>query len=140
MSELSTYRLDLPASYAALNVLGVSLHAIVERIEGVVEPDITSYNIQLAANEIFTNIVGHAYEGIEGGRVVVTVSLVPDPRRLVVELRDHGVTFDPAAVPAPNLDEAQIHGYGLFLVEQLMDEIVYEPLSDGNRWQLTKYL
>jgi serine/threonine-protein kinase RsbW len=140
MSELDTIRLDLPASYAALGVLGASLHAVVEGVEDVAERDITSYNIQLAANEIFTNIVGHAYAGVDVGRVAIAISLLAAPRRLLVELRDQGAQFDPVAVPAPSLEEAQVHGYGLFLVEQLMDEVVYQPLPDGNCWQLTKYL
>jgi serine/threonine-protein kinase RsbW len=140
MSEFDTIRLDLPASYKFLHVLGLCLQGMLERIEGLTELDITVYNMQLAAQEICTNIVDHAYAGRADGRIDITITSAAEPVRLVVELRDTGRQFDPSAVQAPNLDEAQIHGYGLFLVHSLMDDVSYEPLPDGNRWRLTKYL
>lgn len=140
MSELDPMRLDLPASNAALGELGSYLDAIVMRVEGIADPEITSYNIQLAATEIFTNIVEHAYAGTDGGRVAIAVELLSARRRLVIELCDAGRHFDREAVPIPDLDEAQVHGYGLFLVEQLMDDVDYQPLPSGNCWRLTKYL
>ena len=64
----------------------------------------------------------------------------PRPRRLVIDLRDNGSSFDFAEAPKPNLNEAQIHGYGLFLVKELMDEVTYEPGPTENHWRLIKHL
>jgi serine/threonine-protein kinase RsbW len=140
MSCEPSIRLELPASLRYLNVLGACISAAVERIEGVEEPAILSYNLQLAADEIFTNIVEHGYEGDERCFVRVSVTVAPEPRRVVVQLCDSAPSFDPAAVPAPNLDDAQEHGYGLFLVQQLMDEVVYQPGEGQNSWTLVKHL
>jgi len=133
-------RLELPATYKYLNILGTSISGMIERVDDLAEAEIVSYNIQLGVNEIFANIVGHAYADDESQRVDITISLMAAPRRMVVELHDTGAAFDPDAVPPPNLEDAQIHGYGLFLVEQLLDEVEYQPHPGGNCWRLVKYL
>jgi serine/threonine-protein kinase RsbW len=61
-------------------------------------------------------------------------------RHLTVEIRDTGKPFDLDAVETPGLNEPQIHGYGLFLIQQLMDEVVYIPKPGDNRWRLVKHL
>lgn len=131
-------RLDLPASYTYLNILGACIGGVIERVEGLEAADVTSYNMQLAATEVFTNIVGHAYGGDASQRVLVEIGLADAPRGCVIELRDSGAPFDPAGVAQPDLDNAQVHGYGLFLVEQLLDGVQYTAGADGNCWRLTK--
>lgn len=138
--QCDTIRLELPATTTYLNVLGACLDGIVERIDGIVEPRVTAYNIQLAVNEIVANIITHAYADQPDGRVTIVVTVVPEPLQLVVDLFDTGSSFDPTTVPEPNLDDVQIHGYGLFLVHSLMDEVTYTPGPDGNCWRLIKYL
>ena len=133
-------RLDLPATHKYLNVLGASLAEILARVEGLAERETSAYNVQLAVHEVCTNIVSHAYAGRSGGRIRVTLTLAFEPRRLIVELRDSGIPFDLAAAPEPRLDEPQVHGYGLFLVRQLMDEVSYQSGARGNRWRLVKRL
>jgi serine/threonine-protein kinase RsbW len=140
MSDAETIGLDLPASYKYLNALGACVQAVLEQVEGLPEPEITTYNIQLAVHEICTNIVGHAYQGMMGGRIAIAMSVTPDPLRLIVELRDTGRAFDPSSAAEPDLENAQIHGYGLFLVQSLMDDVSYEALPNGNRWRLIKNL
>ncbi len=135
-----TLRLDLPATNKYLNVLGACLDAFIERINGVAEPRITAYNIQLAVNEIFANIVAHAYGDAPDGRVDVVVMLATDPRRLLIELSDTGSAFDPETVAEPDFEDVQIHGYGLFLARSLLDDVTYVRCPDGNTWRLIKYL
>ena len=140
MSEPSVVRIDLPATNAHLNVLCACIDAVLERIEGLEEREVTAYNIQLAANEVLANIVRHAYEGVNGGRVDIVLTLEDHPRRLVLDLHDTGRPFDRQSVPKPDLEDVQIHGYGLFLVEQLMDVVDYRAEPDGNHWRLVKHL
>ena len=139
MSESDTIRIDIPASYTYLNVLGLCLQGVLERVEGLSDRASTIYNIQLAAHEICTNIVGHAYAD-QSGRIAITIVLMRDPLRVVIELCDSGRPFDPSQVPAPDLDTAQVHGYGLFLVHSLMDDVSYEGQASRNRWCLVKHL
>ena len=140
MEELDIIRLDLPATYKYLNVLGASIGEVMKRAEEVPGLDALSYNIQLAVHEACTNIVGHAYEGVDNGRIKIALSLVAKPGQFIVELEDTGRSFDPSLVHEPDLENGQIHGYGLFLMRSLMDEVSYLPLPNCNRWRLVKNL
>lgn len=135
-----TIRLELPATNKFLNVLGACLDGVIERIDEVAEPRITAYNIQLAVNEIVANIIAHAYAGRTDGRVDMVLTVVEEPRRLIIDLYDTGISFDPTEVPEPDLEDVQIHGYGLFLARSLMDDVIYNPRPDGNSWRLIKQI
>jgi serine/threonine-protein kinase RsbW len=132
-------RLDIPATAAYLELLSTCIAELIERVEHVPEPEQTSYSIQLAAQEISANIVRHAYRD-HSGRIAAELIVEPSPPRMVIELRDNGAAFDPAQVPTPNLDEVNIHGYGLFLARTLLDELCYETRPGENCWRLVKYL
>lgn len=140
MNESATIRLDIPAEHRYLNVLSQCIDAVLARVDGLADLATTSYNLQLAAQEICTNIVEHAYEGRPQGRIGVTLTLEDGPRRMLIELQDTGRSFDLAAAPEPNLDDAQVHGYGLFLARSLTDDLGYVAHPHGNHWRLVKYL
>ncbi|WP_165360679.1 ATP-binding protein [Candidatus Chloroploca sp. Khr17] len=133
-------RLDLPATNKYLNVLGACLDAFIARIEGVDDARIAAYNIELAVNEIVANIVRHAYANTTDGRVTMVVRLIQEPRQLLIELADTGLAFDPTTAVEPDLDDVQIHGYGLFLARSLMDDVSYTRRQNSNEWCLIKYL
>jgi serine/threonine-protein kinase RsbW len=137
MAETEVVHLDLPGTHKYLNMLSACLaqflaHMPLNNLEEL------SYHIQLAVHETCANIVEHAYEGTCKGRIQITLTL--GERCLTVDIHDTGKAFDPDTVAAPNLDEPQVHGYGLFLIQQLMDEVNYNPKPGDNRWRLVKYL
>jgi serine/threonine-protein kinase RsbW len=133
--------LDIPAAAAYLHLLSECIAELVERAPDVPEVEHTSYSVQLAAQEIGSNIVRHAYAGVEAdGRIIAQLSVEPSPRRIVIELRDSGIAFDLGEVAEPNLSEASVHGYGLFLARTLLDELRYEARPGENRWRLVKHL
>jgi anti-sigma regulatory factor (Ser/Thr protein kinase) len=43
-------------------------------------------------------------------------------------------------VVQPNLEQPGERGMGIFLIRQLMDEVVYEPQPGANYWRLRKQL
>lgn len=131
--------LSLPASYQNLNILGAILKAMLERVTGILEHEQFAYSAELAVHEICTNIVEHAYE-LRPGRIRAQITLQQKPRQLVVDLFDNGKSFDPATVGLPDLTQMQEGGYGLYLVQQLMDEVMYEPGAENNHWRLVKYI
>ncbi len=135
---MNTVRLELPAIHKYLNVIGACIHAMLDREQGLKEKDSLFYNIELAVHEACTNIVEHAYAGVTG-RIEIIFTLLEEPRRFVIELRDRGQSFNLADAAAPDLDQPQTSGYGLFLVHQLMDEVAYYPEPGNNLWRLVKY-
>ena len=84
-------------------------------------------DLELAVDEICSNIVRHGYDG-QGGQVEVTVQVVAAGVQVIV--RDWGVAFDPGVVAVPDLDapleQRALGGLGLFLVRQLMDDVRFE--------------
>lgn len=138
--ELDTIRLDLPASHKYLTVLGTCIEEMLQKIDQIPDTTRLVYSVQLAIHEACTNIIDHAYTAQTPGRIAITLVIRASPRRFVAELKDTGKTFDPASIPDPNLLEGQERGYGLFLMREILDEIAYEALPDGNRWRLTKNL
>ncbi len=139
MSECDTLHLDMPASLRYLNVVSASIAAFLERC-GTPVDHTTIYNTQLAVQEACTNIVRHAYAENAAGRISVCLTLLRMPPRLRVELSDTGRPFDPCAVELPDLDEVQIGGYGLFLIQSLMDEVSYDFQPGCNRLCMVKRL
>ena len=109
----------------------------IARAGGFSDKDI--YNIQLASDEAASNVIEHAYEGINNGILEISCGLKDDV--IVIVLVDHGKPFDPSDVPAPNikadLSDRQIGGLGLYLMRKLMDEVRYEADSKNNRNTLT---
>ena len=137
--ENGTVRLELPATYRYLNVLGAVVGAVLQRVDDIQERDILTYNIELALHETCTNIVEHAYAET-GGRIGIALAVEENPRRLVVEVQDTGRSFDMSTLRQPDLDEPQLSGYGLFLVHNLVDQVTYHPAAGHNRWRLVKNL
>ena len=95
------------------------------------------YSIQLAADEASTNIIEHAYAGIENGKIEIGCSITGGELKIV--MRDNGKSFDPSSVPEPNvkaeLSERKIGGLGMYLMRKLMDEVFYES---GNTLTMIK--
>ena len=132
-------RLDVPATHKYLNLLGACIGEMLSRLDDGRDLQTAIYNMQLAVQECCANIVDHAYQSADG-RIMATLTLIDQPRRLVVELHDSGRPFEPETVPQPSLDEPQVRGYGLFLMRELLDEVDYEPGPGDNRWRLVKVL
>jgi PAS domain S-box-containing protein len=96
-----------------------------------------AYQMELATSEIVTNVIKHAYH-LSSGEVRGQITLLPDQAQL--DLYDDGVSFDPSSIPAPDLTEPQEGGYGLYIADQMVDELVYTPASpEGNHWRMTKH-
>ncbi|CAN5471943.1 hypothetical protein BH11MYX1_BH11MYX1_02700 [soil metagenome] len=89
--------------------------------------------------EIFNNVVIHAYQRRGGG--VIELAITPAEGELVIEIKDHGQTFDLDGVtPLPNeLDEASLPegGMGIHIAKTMLDEVTYEP-GPPNLWRLVK--
>ena len=140
VQQSETIKLDLPASHKHLNILSTCIEALMVHVEGIADRELVIYNAQLAAHEACTNIVDHAYPDQPEGRIAITLTLDYQQRQLIVDLRDTGQGFDLSSMPMPDLNQAQEHGYGLFLIHNLMDEVTYTSAPGDNHWRLVKYL
>jgi len=100
------------------------------------------YDVQLAVDEACTNIITHGYADMDPGSIILDLEIAPD--RLVVTLTDFGHAFEPGNAATPDIDapieERELGGFGLFFIQQSMDQLDYQVTEDGNMMILTKYL
>jgi serine/threonine-protein kinase RsbW len=96
-----------------------------------------SYRLQLAVDEIATNVINHGYlEAGKSGTVRISADLSPEA--LTVTLEDTATPFDPRELERPDhinrpLGEKPIGGLGVFLAIESVDEFRYEHIDGANR-------
>lgn len=91
--------------------------------------------ITTAFGEAFNNVVIHGYKNRNDGVLDVEAELGAD--YVTLKLMDTGVTADLSTVPEPDLDGLPEGGLGIFMMQSLMDEVVYRGGSP-NVLSLTK--
>jgi anti-sigma regulatory factor (Ser/Thr protein kinase) len=79
--------------------------------------------LELAVDEAAANVVLHAYQGKAGLPVEVVVAA--DADRVSVTLFHQGEPFDPNAVAPPAFDGSRESGFGLYLIRQAVDDLVF---------------
>jgi len=99
------------------------------------------YSIQLAADEASSNIIEHAYAGVNDGKIEIECNVFDGGIKIV--MHDRGKSFNPSSVPEPNvkadLSERKIGGLGMYLMRKLMDEVTYESSAEnGNVLTMVK--
>lgn len=104
--------------------------------------DILRDDILLCCDEAATNIVMHSYEGINIKNPIFTCSVKFTDNSVQILLEDNGKSFERDNVQKPSL-EANIKGerkggFGVYLIEKLMDKVEYQRKSDKNLLFLEK--
>ena len=83
--------------------------------------------IELAVQEALANAVVHGCEEDPSRSVQVAVGC-DESRGMIIMVRDPGEGFDPASIPSPLIGQNLFsdHGRGVYLINQLMDEVRFE--------------
>ena len=98
------------------------------------------FNIDLALEEIITNIISYAYADDKEHEIIVELNA--DDKLLTVRIEDDGKEFNISGLPEPDiekpLEEREIGGLGCFFVRNLMDDLIYERIENKNILTLIK--
>ncbi len=91
--------------------------------------------IDVAIDEVFTNIASYAYpEG--AGMATVQIDFDAATRVASIVFEDDGIPFNPLKAKEPDItlsaEERPIGGLGIFLVRKTMDDVRYERRDDKN--------
>jgi serine/threonine-protein kinase RsbW len=83
--------------------------------------------VEIALLEALANAVVHGCKSDPNKEVECCVAC-DESRGLLIVIRDPGQGFDPASIPSPIVGQNlfSTHGRGIFLINQLMDEVRYE--------------
>ena len=99
-----------------------------------------AYAVNLSIDEVLTNTISYGYDDDAKHRIDLTFRV--DGETLVVVIVDDGRPFDSSTEREPDVDatleERALGGLGLFLVQQMMDEMTYERSDDRNVITLRK--
>ena len=114
-----------------------------EQLETVGCPMKAQMQINIAIDELFSNIARYAYNP-ETGPATVRVEVIREPMEVVVTFIDKGIPYDPLSREDPNItlsaEERDVGGLGIFLVKKNMDEVTYEYKNGQNILRIRKEL
>jgi phosphoserine phosphatase RsbU/P len=100
------------------------------------------HDVNLALEEILTNIISHGYT--DNREHEIKVRLSAQPGEIKAEVEDDGQPFNPLEAPEPDttqpLEERPIGGLGIHLVRKLMDDIEYQRQEGKNKLVMKKHL
>jgi serine/threonine-protein kinase RsbW len=97
--------------------------------------------LQVAMEELLSNILIHGYADLEAHKIEISVTA--EPSAATLEIVDDGVPFDPTQHErraTDDTEELKPGGLGLRLVDQTMDEMVYERIAGRNHVTLRKFI
>jgi anti-sigma regulatory factor (Ser/Thr protein kinase) len=98
----------------------------------------SSWDLVLAIIEICTNIIRHGYKNGDGGEI--SVYLAKSGHTISATICDTAPIFIPRHIMRPPPEVLSEGGYGLFLINALMDDIIFEHTNEGvNRTILIKH-
>ena len=99
--------------------------------------------IDIVIDEIFSNIAYYAYAP-GSGEATVQVEIEDSPKRMELVFIDRGIPYNPLENKYPDvtldIEERKIGGLGIFLVKEMMDEVLYEYVDRQNILKLIKDL
>ena len=120
---------------------------LAEWIDDLGIPDELNMPVNLALEEIVSNVMLYAYPHDKSGQVFVECTkAISDQQsavsKIIFTVTDSGIPFDPTQKDEVDItlsaEERAIGGLGIHLVRQLMDEVIYNREDDKNVLTLIK--
>ena len=133
------YSFELKSNLSELDTLCQNLEEFGQKI-GLSKKLV--FEINLALDEIFTNIICYGFKDEE--EHVIKVTLSPEKEDLCLCIEDDGIPFNPSDFEtsdvACSVENCKIGGLGIHIIRKLMDEICYQRCNDKNILTLKKNL
>lgn len=95
--------------------------------------------MQLAIDEIFSNIIKHSYR--KSSKHTITIESTLTEEGVIFDISDTGFPFNVHELKPPDFTGHRSQGFGLYIVGELVDEIAYIPKkreTGRNRFRLFK--
>ena len=138
MHKFETGKLKLKITLAAdRNAVDPVVQSVMELVREV-HCDAEKYDaIELALTEALANAVVHGAKA-DPSKIVECDVVSNEVKSILIVVRDPGDGFDPGQIPNPLGGESVYsdHGRGIFLINQLMDEVKF--LKNGTEIHMIK--
>lgn len=97
--------------------------------------------IDIAIDEIFSNISHYAYEEV-GETVTVRLEILEESKTVSITFIDRGIQYNPLTNKDPDTtlsaEERELGGLGIYMVKKNMDEVSYTYLDGENHFTMKK--
>ncbi len=117
-------RLEIPGR---LDAISPAVERVMSEVRAMECARGKEFEIEVALREALSNAIRHGCGNDYTKNVEVCVACDASKGMLIV-VRDPGPGFDPAAIPSPTLGQNiyRHHGRGIYLINQLMDEVAFD--------------
>ena len=135
MTAATNERLVLEADLLELRKVGGWLKDVIPPTvpDGYDSDDLVG-RLELALQELTVNIVEHGYEFADG---TLSLEFGHENRVGTIVIRDNGAPFDFDNAKRADLSVPQVNGYGLTIIETLVDHFDYERAENTNIWTVS---
>ena len=131
--------ITLKNQLSELNTLAAAVESFAEQTELDMK---TQFNLNLALDELVTNIINYAYDDENLHQIEIELSYADS--LLNINITDDGKPFDPTQTDAPeltqSLEQREVGGLGIHFVSKLMDSMIYQRTNEQNQLTLKKDL
>lgn len=114
-----------------------------EQLEALDCPMKAQMQIDIAIDELFSNIAFYAY-GEGEGEATVRFEAVDSPRAVRITFIDSGIPYNPLSAEDPDVtlsaEDRKIGGLGIFMVKKSMDTVEYVYQDGKNMLTIQKNL
>ena len=114
-----------------------------EQLEALDCPMKAQMQIDIAIDELFSNIAFYAY-GEGEGEATVRFEAVDSPRAVRITFIDSGIPYNPLSAEDPDVtlsaEDRKIGGLGIFMVKKSMDTLEYAYQDGKNMLTIQKNL
>jgi serine/threonine-protein kinase RsbW len=126
--------IQMSADHNAVDSVVQSIMEVVAEMECAGDKETA---IELALTEALANAVVHGAKA-DPTKIIECDVACDENHRMLIVVRDPGEGFDPSNIPNPVMGENLYsnHGRGIYLINQLMDEVKY--LKNGTEIQMIK--
>ena len=121
--------IDLDSDLAYLRQAREFVRGFCGNIPGMPIDNESELSLELAVNEAASNIIKHAYHGRPHQRIHMEAEAFPS--HISIRLLHYGDPFDPLAAPPPHLNGSRESGFGIYIINQSVDEVRYGRDSHG---------
>lgn len=123
------------SDFSQLPLMRDFVHSFCAKLPCVAEK--LSYLVQIAVNEVVTNIILHGYSNEKNHPIIIQGFI--EEESVGFEILDQGKSFNPSTVEDPNFSGSIDHGFGLYIVKSIADTIHYMPKSSDDGFNSLKF-
>src|SRR5512143_6742 len=120
-----------------LDAISPAIEKLMREVRGMECSRGKEFEIETALREAIANAVRHGCRN-DGEKEVEAWVGCDEARGMLIVVRDPGPGFDPATIPSPIVGQNvfRAHGRGIYLINELMDEVSFE--SGGTEIRMLK--